>query len=86
MDQYSTRIEELSKRKKLPPWIRFMLHDVVELRFNNWFPKQSGSVKENPKPIEDIRREAYDELGILDSSANDDFRFMNIGKEWRHDC
>ena len=86
MDQYFTRIEELSKSEKLPPRIRFMLQDVVELRFNNWLPKQSGSVKENPKPIEDIRREAYDELGILDSSANDDFRFMNIGKESGQDC
>jgi len=86
MNQYFTRIEELSKSEKLPPRIRFMLQDVAELRAHNWLPKPSGSVKENPKPIEDIRREAYDELGILDASAADDFRFMNIGKAASTQC
>src|SRR5690348_12449972 len=62
MDQYFARIFELSVNEKLPPRIRFMLQDVLELRANHWHRRQTKSVKENPKPIEDIRKEASEEL------------------------
>jgi translation initiation factor 4G len=81
MDQYFSRIKELSKNEKLPARIRFMLQDVLELRNNHWLPRQTISAKESPKPIEDIRREAQDELGITDGSRSpaDDFRYLQIG-------
>lgn len=79
MNQYFARMQELSKNDKLPSRIRFMLQDVLELRGNHWLPRQTVSVKESPKLIQDIRREAHDELGISDGSGSpDDFRYLQI--------
>lgn len=36
LDQYFTRMKELSKNKSLPSRIRFMLQDVIELRNQKW--------------------------------------------------
>src|SRR5687768_5993886 len=75
MDQYFARILELSKNDKLQPRIRFMLQDVLELRQNHWHRRQTKSVKESPKPIEDIRKEASEEMGLtLPDSENMDYR------------
>lgn len=53
--------------------------DVIELRDNSWVPRQTTSFKESPKPIQDIRREASDELGIVDpKGAADDFSFLQL--------
>jgi len=81
MDQYFARILELSKNEKLPPRIRFMLQDVLELRQNHWHRRQTKSVKESPKPIEDIRKEASEELGLaMPDSENMDYRPVNLAR------
>jgi len=69
MNQYFSRMKELSNYEKYPPRIRFMLQDVLDLRDNNWSPRQV-SAKENPKPINEIRREVSDELGLSDGLRN----------------
>lgn len=80
MDQYFDRMKELSENEKLPARIRFMLQDVIELRDNHWLPRKTISLKESPKPIQEIRREAHDELGISDGnrSPTEDFRYLQI--------
>lgn len=81
MDQYFARIFELSNNEKLPPRIRFMLQDVLELRMNNWLRRPTKTIKESPKPIEDIRKEASEELGLtVPDSENMDYRPVNLGK------
>ena len=79
MDQYFARMKELSVNDKLPSRIRFMLQDVLELRENQWHPRQSTSRKESPKSIDEIHREAKDEMGIADYQQNDMLR-MQFGK------
>lgn len=61
-------------------FFRFMLQDVIELRDNHWLPRKTISLKESPKPIQEIRREAHDELGISDGarSPTEDFRYLQI--------
>ncbi|CAL8079282.1 unnamed protein product [Orchesella dallaii] len=80
MDQYFDRMKELSENEKLPARIRFMLQDVIELRDNHWLPRKTISLKESPKPIQEIRREAHDELGISDGSRSptEEFRYLQI--------
>jgi len=74
MDQYFARMKELSVNDKLPSRIRFMLQDVLELRYNQWHPRQTTSRKESPKSIDEIHREAKDEMGISDYQQNDVLR------------
>lgn len=69
MDQYFSRMKELSLNDKIPSRIRFMLIGVLELRDNNWLARQTTSIKESPKSIDEIHREAKDEMGYSDFSS-----------------
>jgi translation initiation factor 4G len=70
MNQYFSRMTELTVYEKLPSRIRFMLQDVIELRENSWIPRSTTSQKESPKPIQEIRREAHEDQGTMDNSKN----------------
>ncbi|CAL9049245.1 unnamed protein product, partial [Musa banksii] len=37
-DVYFNRLKELSINRQLPPPLRFMVHDMLDLRANNWVP------------------------------------------------
>lgn len=54
MDQYFERMSLLADNIDLPPRIRFMLKDVIELRRDCWRPRKSAIV-EGPMPIHQIR-------------------------------
>ncbi|CAG7820950.1 unnamed protein product [Allacma fusca] len=84
MDQYFARMKELSINDKLPSRIRFMLQDVLELRENHWLPRQSTSRKESPKSIDEIHREAKDEMGITDYQQSDVIRSLQFDARTRN--
>lgn len=67
MDQYFERMRTLAASPDLPPRIRFLLQDVVELRANRWIPRR-GSSEHGPKTIQQIREEASRDLGVYLSS------------------
>eukprot|EP01119_Soliformovum_irregulare_P011035 TRINITY_DN2736_c0_g1_i1.p1 TRINITY_DN2736_c0_g1~~TRINITY_DN2736_c0_g1_i1.p1 ORF type:complete len:1349 (-),score=511.07 TRINITY_DN2736_c0_g1_i1:483-4529(-) len=49
MDQYFSRIREMSVNKNLPSRIRFMLQEVIELRQNKWVAKRENAVLNTTK-------------------------------------
>jgi len=55
--KYFVDIANLSKNKKFPSRMRFMLMDILELRKNKWKSKDTG-----PKTIAEIHKEAEKEL------------------------
>ncbi|XP_050409520.2 eukaryotic translation initiation factor 4 gamma 2, partial [Patella vulgata] len=64
MDQYFERIKYFAGNSELPPRIRFMLQDVVELRAKKWKPRlHAASI--GPKTITEIRQHAAAELGVF---------------------
>ncbi|CAD5126041.1 DgyrCDS14214 [Dimorphilus gyrociliatus] len=68
MNQYFDRIEMFMKSKELPPRVRFLLQDIVELRSHHWIPRES--YRDNgPRTIVQVREEAArDGLFISNSS------------------
>lgn len=54
MGQYFERMKVLAENMDLPPRIRFMLKDVIELRNDGWVPRKATTV-EGPMPINQIR-------------------------------
>jgi len=54
MGQYFERMKVLAENTDLPPRIRFMLKDVIELRADVWVPRKATTV-EGPMPINQIR-------------------------------
>lgn len=58
MDQYFDRMDLFSKKQELPPRIRFMLRDVIDLRYNNWKPRPYQREETNPQMISKIREES----------------------------
>lgn len=40
MEGFFTTLGKLSKNTKLPPRIRFMLRDVLDLRRSSWIPRR----------------------------------------------
>lgn len=59
MEVYFQRIEALSKSQALDSRLRFLLKDLIDLRNNQWVERRK---KEGPKTIDEIHREARDEL------------------------
>ncbi|XP_070199446.1 eukaryotic translation initiation factor 4 gamma 2-like, partial [Littorina saxatilis] len=57
IDQYFFRIHHYAKHEDLPSRIRFMLQDAIELRANEWTPRQVAT-ENGPKTITAIRQEA----------------------------
>jgi len=56
MDQYFDRINTLSNSEELPSRIRFMLLDVLDLRYHNWIPRRVN--RENgPRSVSEMRWE-----------------------------
>ena len=39
-DLYFSRLNEQSNNKQLDPCMRFMVHDVIDLRLKNWIPRR----------------------------------------------
>lgn len=54
MSQYFDRMKVLAENMELPPRIRFMLKDVIELREDKWVPRKAITV-EGPMPMNQIR-------------------------------
>lgn len=59
MDQYFSRIAELSVHVSLTSRIRFMAMDVIDLRKNNWV--QRATVNTGPTTIAQVHREAEEQ-------------------------
>ncbi|XP_071840356.1 eukaryotic translation initiation factor 4 gamma 3-like isoform X2 [Apostichopus japonicus] len=55
MDQYFNQVDKIIKEKKISSRIRFMLHDLKDLRDNNWKPRRNEA---KPVMIDQIRKEA----------------------------
>uniref|UniRef100_A0AAV2J0Z0 Eukaryotic translation initiation factor 4 gamma 1-like n=1 Tax=Knipowitschia caucasica TaxID=637954 RepID=A0AAV2J0Z0_KNICA len=55
MDQYFNQMEKIIKERKTSSRIRFMLQDVLDLRWNNWVPRRGD---QGPKTIDQIHKEA----------------------------
>jgi len=55
MGQYFDRIDVLSRAAELPARIRFMLDDVMELRENDWVPRQQKVNDIGPRTISQMR-------------------------------
>jgi translation initiation factor 4G len=55
MNAYFERIKELVQNPNLPPRIRFMLEDLIELRRNKWVPRRDSQA---PKTIKEVHKEA----------------------------
>ncbi|KAL8151632.1 hypothetical protein V2J09_021440 [Rumex salicifolius] len=60
-DTYFNRLKELIANPQLAPRLRFMVHDVLDLRSNNWVPRRE-EVK--AKTITEIHSEAERNLGL----------------------
>lgn len=58
MNQYFDRIDMFSKKPELPPRIKFMLRDVIDLRNNKWRPRPFQREDNVPQPISKLREEA----------------------------
>lgn len=56
MDQYFEKMANRSKTQKYPPRIRFMLRDVIELRRNNWIPRNITNTQ-GPMPMDQLRQD-----------------------------
>lgn len=54
MSQYFDRMKVLAENMELPPRIRFMLKDVIELREDKWVPRKAITV-EGPMLMNQIR-------------------------------
>ena len=48
-------MEDITKKKKIPSRVRFMLQDVIDLRRNSWRPRRE---KAGPKTLDQIHKEA----------------------------
>lgn len=70
MSQYFERMSILANTTDLPPRIRFMLRDVIELRRNKWVPRKAVTT-EGPMPINQIRPVDDDRSGYMRERRND---------------
>eukprot|EP00003_Mantamonas_plastica_P030223 TRINITY_DN7391_c1_g1_i2.p1 TRINITY_DN7391_c1_g1~~TRINITY_DN7391_c1_g1_i2.p1 ORF type:complete len:1194 (-),score=542.44 TRINITY_DN7391_c1_g1_i2:54-3635(-) len=55
MSAYFARINTITKDKRLPARVRFMLIDVVDLRKDKWVPRRNDNA---PKTIAEVHKEA----------------------------
>ncbi|RZF32177.1 hypothetical protein LSTR_LSTR004040 [Laodelphax striatellus] len=53
MVQYFNRMNVLAQNTELPPRIRFMLRDIIDLRDDSWVPRKANNI-EGPMPINQI--------------------------------
>ncbi|CAB4002307.1 eukaryotic translation initiation factor 4 gamma 2-like, partial [Paramuricea clavata] len=58
-DQYFDRIQHILENTELPSRNRFMLQDILELRKNKWVPRRTEQDNAAPRPIHEIRQEAW---------------------------
>ncbi|KAF3446179.1 hypothetical protein FNV43_RR11358 [Rhamnella rubrinervis] len=65
-DVYFNRLKELITNPQLPPRLRFMVRNVLDLRANNWIPRRE-EVK--AKTITEIHSEAEKNLGLRPGAA-----------------
>uniref|UniRef100_A0A1Z5L6M0 Eukaryotic translation initiation factor 4 gamma 2 n=1 Tax=Ornithodoros moubata TaxID=6938 RepID=A0A1Z5L6M0_ORNMO len=78
MEQYFERMRTLASAADLPPRIRFLLQDVVELRQNGWVPRR-GNSEHGPRTIQQIREEASRDLGVYLSSRVSNNKASSLG-------
>ncbi|KAF2883918.1 hypothetical protein ILUMI_22258 [Ignelater luminosus] len=84
MDQYFERMAILAENTDLPPRIRFMLKDVIELRRDNWVPRKVAIV-EGPMPIHQIQPTDDDRPGYRrDRNQDRDQDRSNTSELFRH--
>lgn len=60
-DGYFSRLKELTTNSQLVPRLRFMIHDVLDLRANSWVPRREEM---KAKTITEIHSEAEKNLGL----------------------
>lgn len=63
MDQYFDRMAAYAINQELLSRNRFMLQDVIDLRFNQWQPRKIAST-DGPRTIQQIREEAARDSGV----------------------
>lgn len=84
MDQYFERMGTLADNQNLPPRIRFMLKDIIDLRKSGWLPRKAAIV-EGPMPIHQIRPAEDDRSGYRrDRIQERDNDRSNVSELFRH--
>ncbi|KAJ6218468.1 hypothetical protein RDWZM_009625 [Blomia tropicalis] len=89
LDQYFERMEKYSKQSELSSRIRFMLLDVIDLRKNDWVPRQKEAL---PSTISDPKNDYRDNevlqypfpfirqnLNLKSPRCDDVFSQINLG-------
>ena len=80
---YFTRLNDIIKKGKISPRVRFALQDVVDLRENKWVPRQQRDSQ--VKTIDQIHREAHDEEQLTKQIAEDKMRGPKPGQDGDED-
>lgn len=84
MEQYFDRMVILAENQDLPPRIRFMLKDVIDLRNNGWVPRNAIEV-EGPVPIDRIRPKDEDRPSFRkERNQERDLDRSNFSELFRH--
>ncbi|KAM6970131.1 eukaryotic translation initiation factor 4 gamma 1-like, partial [Aplochiton taeniatus] len=76
MDQYFHQMDKIIKEKKTSSRIRFMLQDVIDLRWNSWVPRRGD---QGPKTIDQIHKEAEQEEVQQQMKVQQQLLFKNDG-------
>jgi translation initiation factor 4G len=63
LDAAFTQLAKLAASKSLPPRVRFVIRDLIDLRSQHWVARRETFTA---KKLDDIRSEAQAELGIVD--------------------
>lgn len=86
MNQYFHRMEKFSENMELPSRIRFMLQDCIELRNNNWQPRDRFKSEHGPRTIRQIHQDAAKDMNHSSNSRAPNHRnHHNNQQHHQHD-
>ena len=85
MDRYIfTKVNDIIKKGKISPRVRFALQDVVDLRENKWVPRQRQDSQ--VKTTDQIHREAHDEEQLTrPQQSRPDLEHITVMKRGREE-
>ena len=89
MDTYFSTVNDIINRRTISKRVQFVLQDVVDLRDNQWVPRQRQDTK--VKTIDQIHREAEDEEQMTKQLASqytrgDGRRKVGVGDQCEYGC